>query len=87
MQSQELSELEAGDKNSKEWMQPSFGLCILERKNNPMHTPPKSIPESDVPKTLDYIRNPPPMKRGFCGRLDEMFAEMNRLPINYDMNS
>jgi len=82
-----LAELDAGDKNSKEWMQPSFGLCILERQNNPMHTPPRSIPQTDVPKTLDYIGNPPRMRKGYCRKVDEALTQMNRLPINYDMNN
>ena len=83
-----IGDFDAGDPNDlMHWMEPGHGLCIFDRRDNPMISPPRDhfTKRLNITQILEYLRDPPPPKPIRCSGLKDTWAMINSPPINYNM--
>ena len=83
-----IGDFDAGDPNDlMHWMEAGHGLCIFDRRDNPMISPPRDhfTQRWNITQIIEYLRDPPPPKPICCSALKDTWAMINNPPINYDM--
>jgi hypothetical protein len=84
-----MGDFDAGDPNDlMHWMEPGHGLCIFDRRDNPMVSPPRDhfLKHWSIEQVLEFLRDPPVAPKPIrCQALKDGWAYINAPPIHYNM--